>query len=155
MVSVADNNLLDLGNGPLSLEAWIKLSATGTPDYIIGKSTGAYGLRVSGTGTALVFSRVGQATLATSTGTMDTTHYHYVVVTYAGANGPVTFYIDGINAGVSSPASNLVDNTLSLGIGSGGGSGPTAPFHGTIDEAAVYNIALTSTQVAAHYAAGK
>jgi Concanavalin A-like lectin/glucanases superfamily len=152
-ISVPDNNSLDLANGPLTLEAWIKLSATGNFDGIICKGNGAYYFRKSTDG-SLHFLRDSGADLAGSTRTItDTTTWHYVVVTYAGANGAVTFYVDGLSSGSSSPASNLVNTAYVLTIGRRSTSA-TEFFHGSIDEVAVYNVALSAATVSAHYAAG-
>src|SRR6185437_3681525 len=52
----------------------------------------------------------------------------------------------------SGPASgSLTDGTISLGIGSDGGGNLLT---GVVDEAAVYTVALSADQVAAHYAVG-
>ena len=75
-------------------------------------------------------------------------NFHHVVVTKSGP--AVHLYIDGVD--VTGKVSNrtIADTSGTLSIGAGAAS----TFRGVIDEAAVYNYALSPDQVARHYAAG-
>src|SRR5439155_10788221 len=60
-------------------------------------------------------------------------------------------YLDGIDVTGAVTNQTMGDNTLPLAIGQ---SSSTAFFNGTIDEVALYNVALTPAQVANHDVTG-
>jgi len=81
--------------------------------------------------------------------TTDTWH-HFVLVYDGGAT--LTLYVDGAVA-ASTPASGTITNaTPSLRVGKDVNNNGLAT---TVDEVAVYNVALTATQITDHYNAGK
>jgi hypothetical protein len=86
-------------------------------------------------------------------GTFPTGAWFHVVGTYDGTN--LKLYKNGVLKATTAYAGPLQYNATQFWIGKrwdvGGGR---QFFAGTIDEVAVYNVALTSTQIAAHYAAG-
>jgi hypothetical protein len=81
-----------------------------------------------------------------------------VAVTYA--NGVETLYIDGTAVGSQSVTQTSYDSAYSYFLGTGytsswpGGNGGWHFFSGKLDEAAIYQRALTSNEVAQHFAAG-
>lgn len=86
---------------------------------------------------------------------------HHVVISWPSLNTPINLYVDGVrrsddtvhaNAGISGTYRSILQGHI-------GKSTPTTNyttyrrnFTGYIDNAAVYNIALSDAQVAAHYA---
>lgn len=76
----------------------------------------------------------------------------HLVLSYDGTNAD--FYVNGTLAFTEAIADFLANNGAEdLIIGEGPATG-FAPFDGYVDEVAIYNYPLNSTQVAAHYAVG-
>jgi hypothetical protein len=76
-------------------------------------------------------------------------HWHLIDAVYDGTNS-VTVYLDGQSLGTQTGAGTVgsASGVLVNGDGSGGGG-----FVGSVDEVAVYDSALTSTQVGNHFSA--
>ncbi|WP_266204893.1 LamG-like jellyroll fold domain-containing protein [Pontibacter kalidii] len=150
--TVPDNTSLDI-TGSITLAAWIKPEKVAT-QYLLKKATqsGTNGYELSLSNAGKVFFRFNQA----SSGDMyrqnsvasyptDGTTWMHVAATYDGT--VINIYINGkLNSykTLSAPSSINV-NALALGIGaqSDGGS----KFQGAIDDARVYNTALSASQI--------
>jgi hypothetical protein len=149
-VRIAHDSSLNVGDR-FSVEAWVKRGSLGGSgsQVIASKQDGSWVLMFN-PGNQLVLRRSGIGDVATSTATVtDTTAWHYVVATKDGAD--VKLYLDG--ADVTGTVSNetMIDNAIPLAIGQSSGA---AFFNGAIDEIALYNIALTQSQVSNHYSTG-
>lgn len=81
--------------------------------------------------------------------TTDTTSWHYVVATKNGS--AVHLYLDGVDVTGSVTNQTMVNNTLPLVIGQ---SSSAAFLKGSVDEVALYNTVLSSSQIVEHYDAG-
>lgn len=87
-------------------------------------------------------------------------NWHYLVGVCDEATTNVYFYVDGALAGTSGndipPGSGLRTRLTPLMIGQrpGPAATPSEQFIGTVADVALYNYALTSTQVAAHFQLG-
>lgn len=88
---------------------------------------------------------------------------HHVVLVLDGDGGTLEGYVDGMGAGTFSPAGDLGLHGGDMAIGAmnehtrthaGSNLGNGLHFGGTIDEVALYNTALSGSQVAAHYDVG-
>lgn len=149
--------------GSLSIEFWINLSSFGTngTGYSIltkqaGGSSGSTSeyevyLHSNGTSGTLNFRQNnGFTTLnATSNLTSTSTWYHVVIVRDSG-NNATTIYINGSAAGSTTfTAATTTTNNVTLGA-----SGTFSTTTYLLEEVALYSKALTSTQVASHYAWG-
>lgn len=145
-VDVLDNDTLDTANGPISIVAWVQRNASqNATQGIVSKGTGAWYLRFDASN-KLNFLRSQEADLAASSGTItDTASWHMVAVTYAGSNGAITFYIDGIASGSTSPTTNLISNALQARLGNE--ISGVEPSQGSLDEIAVFGAALTGPQL--------
>ena len=141
-------------NHPLSIEVWIKTSTPGTPMYFVGLgSSGSPGLALSTVTTDnLTFGYVDVVNSANSTTALAANTAYHCVVT-VDASGNITFYVNGSVAGTGTTGGNT---------GSGTGAIGTYPnntslylYTGYIQNVAVYNYALTATQVSNHYLAGQ
>lgn len=84
-----------------------------------------------------------------TTKTVAGTWYH-VVATYDGSTERL--YVNGALEGTATTSMSMPDTTLPLRIGAASASSDY--FDGQIDEAAVYNVALTPAQIAEHYRVG-
>lgn len=75
---------------------------------------------------------------------------HHIVITRS-TTGTVTWYLDGVQRTFSGPTGTLTDAGQPLRIGMRADNSPK--MKGNVSDVALYNKVLTSTQVAAHYAA--
>jgi hypothetical protein len=150
-VDIDDNATLSAatGTGACSWEFWTKLLSNSTGTFI-GKFNNIQISRSGGgVGPILVSDYSGGAACHSSTGFTDTTTAHHVVVTKDGS-GNWKVYIDGDDVTVTDALDQLTDNGSSVTIGTGADSGP---IDAIMDEVAAYSVELSSSQVAAHYAA--
>ena len=151
-VSVPSNAALDLGDGPFTLEAWIKRTAAGHTDEIFQKTGNGYRIRF-GSGNTLVFSKGSAGNeIVRTTSTIADTNWHHVVVTRPAAGTPV-IYFDGAAQPLSAvTAQTMANTTTALTIGTDAAATPNF-LGGRVDEAALYKTVLTATQVSNHYQA--
>ena len=75
---------------------------------------------------------------------------YHVVGTFGGATQRL--FVNGVQSASASLTGAIATNANALNVGSW--SGWDEFFKGTVDEAAVYSVALSATQVANHYSAG-
>ena len=150
---VGQSGSLDL-TGALSLEAFVKptsLPAAGNVRAIIAK-TGSYALELNGPTLELTILQLGvNRRLQAPAGTLVAGRTYHVVGTYDGTTERL--YVNGRQV-ASAALSGVADTTIS-GLRIASWDGTQQFFAGTIDEAAVYNKALSASQVAAHFAASQ
>ncbi len=79
--------------------------------------------------------------------------WHHLVGVCDEANGIMTLYVDGVPQGAITGIGGTGLNETTQPVLVGAQDGGTFQFNGTIDEVSLYNYALTSAQVQAHYAA--
>jgi hypothetical protein len=148
--SVPDAASLDLGDGPLTLEAWVQRVDTpaGWHD-IFDKGTGAY--QVGFFGTEFDLAKDGTGVVSGATGAAsDTTGFHHWVVTKSGTS--TKLYRDGVDVTGTITDYTLTNTATALYIASKNGSSEF--LNARLDELAVYNQVLSSTTVLDHYEAG-
>ena len=151
------------GVAPFSLEAWIRPDAFGSGRRIISKEDDtppAGGADITGYGllwsnTILIFQlQDGAGGLSQLTGNvlapLNTTHY--VVATYDGAT--MRLYLNGSDIGQLASSLSMPGNPADLAIGMERGGVPAGPFPGKIDEVAIWDRALSATEVLYHYGVG-
>ena len=155
-IHVADNAALDFaGTAPFSLEIWVNpdvvdttcrrlfskeiTDAAGTQGYILYICNGGFGTQRRRDG---VNNTITSANTYAAAGTK-----RHVVSTYDGAT--LRLYVDGTQVTSGASSVSLLDNANPLGIGSYSTGGTR--FDGRLDEAAVYNTALSAATVRAHY----
>jgi Concanavalin A-like lectin/glucanases superfamily len=95
----------------------------------------------------------GTAVGATSDGVIAAGSWYHVAATRDGSNN-WAIYSNGavVASGNNSTAIQASTSPLSIGVSDGNGS-KSFPFQGSIDEVAVYNTALSSSRISAHYLA--
>jgi hypothetical protein len=103
-----------------------------------------------------VRNAAGTPSLANGTNAPGDTAWHHVVGVCDQPNGQVYLYVDGIQTASAAigATSGLLNWTGPLSIGArqtGSGTPYYSQFDGSLDDVAVYNYALSSTQVVAHY----
>lgn len=155
-VVVTDSASLDFANGGISYECWIKNPAGGgSSRYLMSKGTQAPVLLLNGSGNVR-FDNLNWASLVRSTNTIPAADniWHHLVGTKASGGLGWTVYVDGADVTLVTGVMNTtngttVDTATNLFIGVL--DTLASWFPGSIDEVAVYNVALTYAQVQAHY----
>jgi hypothetical protein len=139
--------------GRITLETWIKPSSLPTSGNFASILTKPESYSLQFNGPRLEFTIMQNGTrkrLQAPSGAVATGQIYHVVGTYDG--NTQRLYLNGKEV-ASTPLNGVITaNTNSLSVGSW--NGKEEFFKGTIDEAAVYTIALTGTRVATHYQAG-
>lgn len=148
-VSVPDTSSLDLGNGPLTLEAWVKRSNADT-GFMSLFNKGAGASQFAFTANRLYLAKETMGTLTSATTTVTDTSWHHLVATKSGTVSKL--YIDGVDRSGAQADQALANTAAALLLGATNGSSEF--LAGTIDEFAAYNSVLTAAQVADHYRAG-
>lgn len=94
--------------------------------------------------------------LVSTTGGYDDGKWHYVAYTRSATSGAMTIYVDGVQSGTTTGATGGMNSTsMTFGRLSGANtSGDVNFFAGSLDEVAIYNVALSSSTVSDHYHAG-
>jgi hypothetical protein len=142
---------LALYNGARTIEAWVKPNDANFR-YVGGWGAATDDQSFSLFTTGTTFGAVGNNNDATFTSPrpLNDGAWHHIVVTYDG-NGTDAGYLDGQPAGtvVLNRPLDTTSSSFTLGAYPNGGSA----YYGGIDELATYAKALTSAQVAAHFAA--
>ncbi|OGO54947.1 MAG: hypothetical protein A2V85_11230 [Chloroflexi bacterium RBG_16_72_14] len=150
-VGVPSSSAPRLGNGPLSVEFWVKRkSATGTHP-VIDAGPGAYQITFSSSTGKLTVSRNGGGIIvAESTATTDTTTWHHYVFTKDGS--AVKLYRDGVDVTGAVTNRTLANATKNFWIGRWDDG--TRYGNVVVDEVALYATVLTPAEVSAHFVAG-
>ena len=152
-VIVAHNAALNLTTN-FSLEAWVSRHATGADYYKIIKkgSSGSYCLEHDGSG-VLYFSN-NLVTEAHSSISLTADVWYHVVVTYGAGSQTAKIWINGVDRTTTDTGCTFAGNTDAIGIGSNHLSLQSLNLGAFLDEVAIYDsVVLSSTQIAAHYAA--
>lgn len=152
-ITVPDQAKLDLGDGPWTIECWARRDSSGT-NYrvLVDRGVGGPDLYFDITTNKLQVELSGSTQNVNETGSTTDNNWHHWVVTRA-SGGPTTLYKDGVDVTnfLANPTYGATTGTLNIG---GYRDGTSYPFDGAIDEVAIYNTELSSSRVAAHYAAG-
>lgn len=138
------------GAGKRTTKAWVKTSSATTQavlHYGTASSGQWWGMRVNSNG-QMGLSLFGTDLAFGSAGALSDGVRHLIAATYDGTN--VRAYIDGVEASGSPSAQSPNTVTGNAWIGTDGSN----YFSGTIDEPAIYNYALTVSEIANLYAVG-
>lgn len=157
-VTVSNDVLINLADGPFSYEVWAKLTAipgVGDISTLFSQGSDGEGCLRSWFGESglLSFDKSGAGgTIVKSTVAIADAAWHHFVLTKDGA-ASIAIYQDGVSVG-----GTITNLTLNSGTGSfriGAADGDTFQFNGWLDEMAIYSKVLTATQVLTHYEAGR
>jgi Concanavalin A-like lectin/glucanases superfamily len=148
-------------NAQFSVEVWVNGPAeqNSSGSAIVTKGpvgSDAFLIDASGSGGSFRFStrKSGGGTSQIYSSSYPDGNWHHLVAVCDEANGSTTLYVDGVNAGTVTGVggTGLYSSTYPIAIGSQSyGLGSSSQFNGIIDDVAVYNYALSSAQVLAHY----
>jgi hypothetical protein len=159
-IEVADHDSLDI-TGDLTIEAWVKATATSGERTIVSKRDGS-----NANVTYVLFARDGELRFASRTGGGAFSDigsganlpagFSHVAATISGT--ALKFFINGEDVGSSSiPARPATSGPLTIGgtvTDTFPASSPDGPWSGVIDELSLYNRALTTGEISTLYAAG-
>ncbi|MEO7720348.1 MAG: LamG-like jellyroll fold domain-containing protein [Pseudolysinimonas sp.] len=84
-----------------------------------------------------------------STATYNDGAWHYVVMTRTQSTGLVELYVDGASVGTVTGTTNALTSTPAINFGRS--TATTNYLAGTLDEIAMYNVALPAATIASHY----
>ena len=157
-VQVANSPSLEPVN--ISVEAWVNSSVVSPYDYIIdkgaaGDEAGSYALYTSAN-SGLAFYVTGGESPNAGPGVWDG-NWHHVVGTYDGTT--VRLYVDGAEVGNGTPTNGVpitygLPTSNDLFIGTYANTKSPYFFNGLVDEASVYNRALSPAEIQALYSGG-
>jgi hypothetical protein len=156
--SIADSPSLQLANA-LSLSAWINVNTlTGGTGYqtVVSKwdgSTRNYGLFVKSNGSIELqyYNAASQQIILTSAaGLVSTGSFYHIAATMDTATNTMTIFLNGTVVGTQSMNGAIKTNSAAVTLGQDGG---THNFNGRIDELAIFERALSSSEVTAIYRA--
>ncbi|MBI5289073.1 MAG: LamG domain-containing protein, partial [Chloroflexi bacterium] len=168
---VAVGNPVELAVVPagVTVEAWINLeSVPSTGESLEDRPYGIatkinhtnsgnqYGLLVSNTGAgATLVASIGNGGTESGLagGTLSTSTWHHVATTYDTTTDINKIYVDGVEVGSRTRAGGIILTSVSFLIGRQAGSFPRY-FDGLIDDARVYNRALSEPELDAIVLAG-
>jgi hypothetical protein len=150
-VETWDTDNLDIID-TITLAAWVKFSATGSQETVIGKED-TYELAKSSGETVIIsiYQTTNKFTLSTSTLSVDT--WYYIAGTYDGSAGEMKIYINGVLDKTDLTYSGNIDTTTNS-VTTGKLNGSSTEWTGEIDEAKIYSVALTQDEVITNYRAG-
>jgi hypothetical protein len=142
----------------ITFEAWVKSDGTWAVGHETALCAGAAGHYLSVNSGKLFMSLqiagVQRLTTSAAAAAVPITGFHHIVGTWTSGD-LMRVYLDGRLVDSSGPWTGTLSGATPFGLGcfdpGGAGSGF---FGGTLDEAAVYNLALTPWQIADHYLAG-
>jgi len=155
-ISIPDDNTLDITSA-ITLSAWVKLDSTQSlyPAILVkgeikDGATDSYGLRLA-TGDVQFIIYTGTFTALAGTIDIKDNAWHYLVATYDGTN--MRIYVDGEEDTTVAKTGNI--NTVALPLQIGQTYNHAGYFlDGLVDEVAIFNTALTSTQITFLYNSG-
>ncbi|MDB4663825.1 LamG domain-containing protein, partial [Verrucomicrobia bacterium] len=153
VIIVPHNENLDFGRSDFSLTAWFKLQSAGNNSFIVAKYSQ---FDFPGYGMGVTYDEKGFGFLADSNlenGTFQSVantklgdqDWHFMAVTFDRSDN-LTIFIDGFKRSVESISteSHNVSNSHELYIGN---LSPGRGFTGSIDDIAIYDRALTPTEI--------
>ncbi len=165
-VSVADDNSFDWGSSDsFSIEFWMKTPGSSTCDgnqVVVGRNDSSTGLQwwvgCSGSGGMADFNLYdtsGSGTFVKGVTDLTDGQWHHVVAVRDGVANKIDIYVDGVKEGSA-------DGTYSYGFGSDRplnigwlSQSPYYRFDGTVDDVAIYNRALSDTEIMQHFHDGE
>ena len=140
------SNTIDLTDGPITINAWVKADAGGTAGYnMIINSTSSNAWTFVLHNDKIAFGKNGVNEVS-GTDTITQGTWAMVPAVYDGSANTVTFYINATaDSGGNKAYSSTFTSGLTYRIGSQGNSGYN--YDGIMDEVSVWNRLLTSDEI--------
>tara|TARA_R100000231_G_scaffold138902_1_gene118469 strand:- start:7158 stop:8294 length:1137 start_codon:yes stop_codon:yes gene_type:complete len=135
-----------LASSNFSYVFWVKRNVTNAAHNILGHTaSGSKHIRFSSDGFLQIETNT-SGDLATGVLSINDTNWHHYAVVVGGGNGTVSMYQDGVSISVTSP--DIGDSFSFKRIGQ---QGDGRFFNGNISEIAIYNKALSASEVKTIY----
>ena len=158
-ISVADHSDFDwAANASFSIEFWVKFSEIGDTRVFIGRddpSTSVHwyiGQTSSGAIEWFMISSNGSTADLVSATNYNNGQWHHIVAVRDGVQQKNYLYIDGVSENTNAPLSGNLYSTSDIAVGClVYNDSPDYFFTGAIDEVAMYNRMLTSTEITSQY----
>lgn len=132
----------------LSVSAWVKWNSDGKSTIINEQGSDSLWFTIDKTGLDRLNAYLGDTSnkgYHSSTDAIPKNEWTHVVLSYNGATGTGTFYINGESSGTFTTSGALdLDSSITIGARETGG---VDYFNGLIDEVKIYNTALTADQI--------
>ncbi len=151
-ITVTDSTSINFGTGNFSIACWIKTSSAGV--YIVGKlssTVGSYGIYLNSSGKVrieLCYNGGAPVQGTLSTAVVNNNAWRHIGFTVNRA-GNATLYVDGVldsTTDISAYAGQSTTYAMDLRIGARNSGTPLA-YTGLIDDFALWNTALTASQI--------
>lgn len=146
-----NSNISFSGTLPFTVSAWVKITnCTSATQQIIGQygsGNNVYGLFVNASGDNFQLLREVSPFNIFSTASCVNNTWTMVTGTYDGTN--MNIYVNGVQSGTPVAIGSISSQTTNIMIGDD--TTNDFPLGGTVDDARIYNVALTPTQVSQLY----
>jgi hypothetical protein len=154
-VDDASNALGMSSTDSITVEAWVKTSASGSYQFVVNKKTGTsdWQLHVNDTGKPdfWLWDGTNQARAYGAT-VVNNNNWHYLVARWTDSSSEARIFIDGASSASGTNASfSGVSNTNPLVIGEEGDANRGYNFTGTIDEVRYSKTARSNAWISAQY----
>lgn len=126
-----------------TIEMWVNISSYSIDLFTVGDTTNGFKIRIYGTGNTNLISYNGGTSVSTGNGVLNTGTKGLATAVKSGSTWAL--YVNGVHK-TSDATNNVTIPSAPILIGTS--------MRGIVDEVAVYNSALTSSQILAHYNAG-
>jgi hypothetical protein len=150
-IQIPDNAALDFTTA-MTLEGWVKTTATGNFQHLICKSGGFYFLSVynaggGADGKAMIRIYDGANIDAVGTSKIDDGKWHHIAGTYDTSAGKLKLYVDGKLEAETSNSDAINTSSTALFLGANDSSGSSNNLTGDLARASLWNVALTPAQI--------
>ena len=156
----SDGTVLDTKGTSFSVSAWVRAEQVGGGFQTVvsedGDRNSAFFLQYSGADRRWAFSFVGARALASDVGEPVPGRWYHLVGVRDVTDSTLAIYVDGVEAGTASVlgTADVATGDLVVGRGKYGGD-PVDHLTGTVDDVRAYDRALSSSEVAELFAAGR
>ena len=144
-------DIVKITGDEITVSTWLKLDSTNGEQKLVSKwadvgTVHQYLMSVTGAEKAQFVVKISGVAVALGATTISTGVWHNIIGRYDGSD--VEIFLDGVQDGTISQTGNIIDTTASLVLGAGsGGSGSEQPLDGFLGHVAIWDIALSDSNI--------